>query len=89
MKNLKMGDLCEIIDIQEGDGFFKHKDIVIGKKVKFIRFLSASHLEKHKKGFISCEVQIVDEFTIGFDTHVDKYVEGFTLLFVHVRLKKI
>jgi len=83
VQKFKICDFCKIIDVAERDGFFKNRDIVIGK---IVRYMGPFHVVgEQEEGFRSCLVQCWDEFTIGSD----HYKKGFVFPFASVKLEKV
>ncbi|MBD3282139.1 MAG: hypothetical protein GF387_00835 [Candidatus Portnoybacteria bacterium] len=82
MKKFKFCDLCKIVDIGRRDGFFKNRNIVIGKVVRYMGPFNVAG--EQEEGFMSCQVQCWEEFTIGSD----HYKKGFIFPFASVKLKK-
>ena len=72
------GDMCSIVDIGEGDYFFKDREQFIGKKLEFI----CPFFEERDDEFVSCEVRFIDKITVS-GTEYEKGV------FTQLNLKKI
>jgi hypothetical protein len=77
MAKFNKDDMCLIVDIGEGDYFFKEREQFIGKKVEFIRYF----YEERDDEFISSEVRFIDKITVS-GTEYEKGV------FTQLNLKK-
>ena len=61
MAKFNKGDMCLIVDIGEGDYFFKEREQFIGKKVEFI----CHFFEERDDEFVSSEVRFIDKITVS------------------------
>ena len=77
MAKFNKGDMCSIVDIGEGDYFFKEKEQFIGKKVEFI----CPFFEERDDEFGSCEVRFIDKIMVSGV----EYEKG---VFTKLKLKK-
>ena len=77
MAKFAKGDMCSIVDIGDGDYFFKDREQFIGKKVEFI----CSFFEERDDEFVPCEVRFMDKITVSGTV----YEKG---VFTQLNLKK-
>jgi len=61
MARFNKGDMCSIVDIGEGDYFFKYREQLIGKNVEFIY----PFFEERDDEFLSCEVRFIGKITVS------------------------
>ena len=61
MAKFNEGDVCSIVDIGEGDYFFKDREQFIGKNVEFI----CPFFEERDDEFVSCEVRFIDKIMVS------------------------
>ena len=62
MKELKLEDICTITDIADCDSWHVHKDLLVGKKVRYEGDIAGPMGEV--PGFISCCVLFIDPVPI-------------------------
>jgi len=82
MQKFKPEDMCEIVDIGEGDTYYSQKDELIGKKIEF-RWYDISSKYREQDGFFSCMAYICDEYE-----NLEKSIRR-TIYFERVKLKKV
>ena len=82
MPEFKREDICEIVDVGEGDIYFPKKDEFIGNKVEF-RWYDVSSKYGEQDGFFSCMVYVCDEYE-----NLEKSIRR-AIFFERVKLKKV
>ena len=82
MPEFERENICEIVDIGEGDTYFSRKEEFIGKKVEF-RWYDSLSKHKEEDGFLSCMVYICGEYE-----NPEKTIRR-AIFFERVKLKKV